>query len=73
MRLFGVGLVSVHASLDRRSEEEEEELFVSYGNAVRQMQALINYMVHLHIPVVRHYVNTDNLHNGVLLLSQFPS
>lgn len=45
------------ASLHRRRKEEEKKkkLFVSYGNTMRQTQALINYTVHLHIPGIRHY------------------
>lgn len=30
----------------------------SYGSTRKAKEALINYVVHLHIPVVRHYVNT---------------
>lgn len=40
-------------------ERRRKKVFVSYGNTMRQTQALINYMVNLHIPGVRHYVNTD--------------
>lgn len=40
-------------------ERRRKKVFVSYGNTMRQTQALINYMVHLHIPGVRHYVNTE--------------
>lgn len=48
------GLCSAcRASLDGR-----REVFVSYGNTRRETQSLINYMAHLHIHVVRHYVNT---------------
>lgn len=36
-------------------------------------QALINYMVHLHVLGIRHYANSGNLHNEFLLLPQLPS
>lgn len=56
-----------------QSDEEEKEqenrggkkgkkrksLFVSYGNTQGQMQALINYPLHLHIPGMRHYANSS--------------
>lgn len=57
-----VGMRVRHASglcgACRASLDGRREVFVSYGNAKRETQPLINYMVHLHIHVAGHYVNT---------------
>lgn len=42
-----------------REERREKNLFVSYENTQRQTQALINYTLHLHIPGIRHYANSQ--------------
>lgn len=41
----------------RREKEREKKLFVSYGSTMRQIQPLINYMLHLHILGIIHYAN----------------
>lgn len=44
-----------------RTEKEKKSLFVSYGNTQGQMQALVNYPLHLHIPGIRHYANRRSI------------
>ena len=44
---------------EKRESKRKKNLFVSYGNTRRQTQALINYTLHLHIPGIRHYANSE--------------
>lgn len=53
------GRVREAGKREREQEEGKKNLFVSYGNTRRQTQALINYTLHLHIPGIRHYANSE--------------
>lgn len=61
-RVWSLWCMLCQYSWEERCEGEMggggRKLFISYGSTRRETQALINYVVHLHIPVVRHYVNT---------------